>query len=209
MGLSSPLQISVVRPRPFRQWIAVRLGAVAALMLAVVAFLGVRGHNSAAVIGGLGALGVMAVIAAIEIPLVLRVMARRQQRVFDTAPQGTLFAARVSQLGTLAGAVSGPESARRGLRQGTLLLNATGVSFTPSARRGGQGDTSISWQELSAVRLSPSPGSASARLQAITGDGRAVSWLIPPSCVGTLVQALDGIPAQHRTGPATEPVQEA
>jgi hypothetical protein len=34
----------------------------------------------------------------------------------------------VSQVGTLAGAVSGPESARRGLRQGTLLLNVTGTA---------------------------------------------------------------------------------
>ena len=209
MELNSPLEISMVRPRPFRRWIAIRLGAAAAPVIAVMAFLSVRDHNSAAAIGGLGALGVMAVIAAIEIPLLLRIMARRQRRVYETSPEGTLFAARLSQVGTLAGTVSGPNSARRGLRQGTLLLNAAGISFTSSAHRGGHRDTNLTWQQLSAVRLTPSPGSAAARLQAITGDGQAVSWLVPHYSVGLLAHALDRVRAQHRTGPADGPAHEA
>lgn len=138
-----------------------------------------------------------ALIAAIEIALLLRLQARRQRRVFDTAPQGTLFAARVSQVGTLAGAASGPASARRGLRQGTLLLNATGLSFTSPARRGTRRDTNLSWQQLSAVRLTPSPGAATGRLKAITIDGQVVSWLIPHYSCEALIQALDRFRAQQ------------
>lgn len=119
-----------------------------------------------------------------------------------------MFAARVSQVGTLAGAVSGPASARRGLRQGTLVLNATGVSFNSSARRGGQRDTNLSWQQLSAVRLSPSPGSAAGRLKAVTTDGQVVSWLIPHYSCGTLIQALDRIRAEHAI-PADERANQA
>jgi hypothetical protein len=199
--LSSPPEISVVRPKPFGRWLATRLGLPAAVLLIAMTFLGVQGHNSAAVLGGLVALAVAALIGAIEIPLLLRLQARRQRRVFDTAPEGTLFAARVSQVGTLAGAASGPESARRGLRQGTLLLNATGISFTSSARRGGQRETNLSWQQLSAVRLTPSPGSAAGRLRAITSNGQVVTWLIPHYSVGTLVQALDGIRPPQRIKP--------
>lgn len=201
MVLSSPPEISVIRPKPFGRWLAIRLGLPAAVLLVAMAFLGVRGHNSAAVLGGLVALAVAALIGAIEIPLLLWLQARRQRRVFDTAPEGTLFAARVSQVGTLAGAVSGPASARRGLRQGTLLLNATGISFTSSVRRGGLRETSLSWQQLSAVRLTPSSGSAAGRLRAITSNGQVVSWLIPSYSVGTLVQALDQIRAPQPINP--------
>lgn len=195
--LSSSPEVSVVRPRSFRRWIGIRLGVPAAVVLIAMAFLGVHSRNSAAVLGGLAALGVAALIGAIEIPLLLRLQARKQRRVFDTAPQGTLFAARVSQLGTLAGAVSGPASARRGLRQGTLALNATGLSFSSSARRGMQRYTNLSWQQLSAVRLTPSPGSAAGRLKAITIDGQVVSWLIPHYSCETLIQALDRFRAQQ------------
>jgi hypothetical protein len=199
--LISPPEISVVRSKPFGRWLATRLGLPAAVLLIAMTFIGVRGHSSAAVLGGLVALAVAALIGAIEIPLLLKLQARQQRRVFDTAPEGTLFAARVSQVGTLAGAVGGPESARRGVRQGTLRLDATGISFTSSARRGGMRDTSLSWQQLSAVRLTPSPGSAGGRLRAITSTGQVVSWLVPHYSVGTLVQALDRIRARPRIDP--------
>jgi hypothetical protein len=65
------------------------------------------------------------------------------------------------------------------------VLNSTGVSFSSSARRGTQRDTNLSWQQLSAVRLTPSPGSAAGRLKAITIDGQVVSWLIPHYSCGT------------------------
>jgi hypothetical protein len=199
--LSSPPEISVVRPRPFGRWIAIRLGLPFAVMLIAMALLSVQDHNSAALLGGLAAVAVAVLIYALEIPVLLRLQARRQRRVFDNAPEGTLFASRVSQIGTLAGAVSGPASARRGLRQGTLLINATGVSFTSSTRRGAQRDTSLSWQQLSALRLTPSPSKPSGRLKAITTDGQVVSWVIPhPSC-GPLIQALDQIRAEHPISP--------
>jgi hypothetical protein len=198
---SSSPEISVVRPRSFRSWIAIRLSVPAAVVLVAMAFLGAHSRNSAAVLGGLAALGVAALIVGIEMPLVLWLLARKQRRVFASAPQGTLFAARVNQVGGLAGAVSGPASARRGLRQGRLVLNATGVSFSSSARRGTQRDTNLSWQQLSAVRLTPSPGSAAGRLKAITSDGQVVSWLIPHYSCGTLIQALDHIRAQHPIPP--------
>jgi hypothetical protein len=204
---SSP-EISVVRPRPFRRWIAIRLGVPAAVVLVGMAFLGVHSRNPAAVLGGLAALGVAALIVGIEMPLILWLLARKQRRVFDSAPEGTLFAARVRQVGRLAGAVSGPASARRGLRPGTLLLNAAGLSFSSSARRGGQLDTNLSWQRLSAVRLTPSPGSATGRLKAIAIDGQVVSWVIPHYSCGTLIQALDRIRAQHPI-PADERADQA
>jgi len=199
--LSSPPEISVVRPKPFGRWIAVRMGFPYAVVLVAMALLGVRDHNPAAVLGGLAAVGVAALILAIEMPLVLRLQARRQRRVFDTAPHGTLFAARVSQVGTLAGAVSGPASARRGLRQGTLLINEDGISFTSSRRRGVQRDTNLRWQQLSALRLTPSPSKPTGRLKAVTTDGQIVSWLIGHSSCGPLIQALDQIRAQHPINP--------
>ena len=202
VGLSYGLEVTVVRPRPFGHWLAIRLGGAVAVVLVVMTFLGIRDHNSAALIGGLGAVGVMAVIGAIEIPLLLRVMARRQRRLLHAAPEGTLFAGRVSQSGVLAGAVSGPAAARRGLRQGTLLLNDAGICFAPAVKRGHQSEMELTWQQLSALRLTPSPASAGARLEAITSDGQAVSWLVPHYGVSALVQALDGIRASHGIGPA-------
>jgi hypothetical protein len=199
--LSSPPEINVVRPKPFGRWIAIRMGLPYAVVLIAMALLSVRDHNSAAVLGGLAAAGVAALILAIEMPLVLRLQARTQRRVFDTAPHGTLFAGRVSQVGTLAGAVSGPTSARRGLRQGTLLINEDGVSFTSSTRRGVQRDTNLSWHHLSALRLTPSPGKPTGRLKAITTEGQVVSWLIGHFSCGPLIQALDQIRAQHPTNP--------
>jgi hypothetical protein len=199
--MSSPPEISVIRPKPFGRWIAMRLVLPFAVVLIAMALLSVQDHNSAAVLGGLAAAAVAALIAAIEIPLVLKLEARRQRRVFGTAPVGTLFAARVSQVGTLAGAVSGPASARRGLRRGTLLVNAAGVSFTSLTGRGEQRDTNLSWQQVSAVRLMPRPGKAGGHLKAITNDGQVVSWLIPHFSCETLINALYQIPAQHPINP--------
>jgi len=88
------------------------------------------------------------------------------------------------------------------------VLNATGVSFSSSARRDTQRDTNLSWQQLSAVRLTPSPGSAAGRLKAITIDGQVVSWLIPHYSCGTLIQALDRIRVQHPI-PADERADQA
>jgi hypothetical protein len=205
--LGSSPEISVVRPRSFGRWIAIRLIPVAVVLMAF-AFFGVYSRNSGAVFGALAALGVAALILGIELPLILRLQARTQRRVFETAPEGTLFAARVSQVGQLAGAVSGPASARRGLRQGRLVLNAAGVSFSSAARRGTQRDTNLSWQQLSAVRLTPSPGSAGGRMKAITFDGQVVSWLIPHYSCGPLIEALDRIRAQHPM-PADERTDQA
>ena len=113
MVVSSLPEISVIRPKPLGRWIAMRLGLPFGVPLIAMAFLGVQDHNSAAVLGGLAAFAVAALIRAIEIPVLLKLQARRQRRVFDTAPLGTLFAARVSQVGTLAGAVSGPAACGR------------------------------------------------------------------------------------------------
>lgn len=76
VALSSPPEISVVRPKPFGRWIAIWMGLPAAVLLIAMAFLGAHGHNSAAVLGGLVALAVPALIGAIEVPHLLRLQAR-------------------------------------------------------------------------------------------------------------------------------------
>jgi hypothetical protein len=196
--LNSLPMISVARPKPLWQWMAVRMGTAAGLVIVLLAFLAVTSHKYASV-GELALVvfGFLAVILAVETPLILRVLARRQQRLLTSSPPGTLFAAYVRQVGTLAGAVSGPASARSGLRPGKLLLNGGGVSFTPSGNRGLPYDTTLSWRQLSDVRLTPSPGSACGRLEVITGNGQVVSWVIPSSAVTRLIDVLDRVQAEH------------
>ena len=198
MESNSLPRITVARPRPFWQWLAVRLSTVAALMIVFLVFLAARSHNYASVAElGLVVFGILAVIMAVETPLILRVFARRQQRLFSAAPAGTLFATYVRQVGTLAGAVSGPASARRGLRPGKLLLNSSGLSFTPSGNRGLPCETTLTWRQLSDLRLRPSPGLAGGRLEVITTHGEIVSWLVPSSAITRLIEVLGRIQAGH------------
>lgn len=146
-------------------------------------------------------LGIAAVIVAVETALILRAFARRQQRLFSASPAGTLFASYVRQVGTLAGAVSGPASARRGLRPGKLLLTQGGVSFTPSRSRELSGETTLTWRQLSDVRLTPSQGTARGRLEAVTANGQVVSWIVPSSAITRLIGALGQLQADrlHRS----------
>jgi hypothetical protein len=196
--LNSLPTISVTRPKPLWQFLAARFGIPAAAVILIMAFLAVSSHNYASVgVLMVVVIGIAAVIVAVETSLILRVLARRQQRLWTASPPGTLFAAHVRQVGTLAGAASGPSSARRGLRPGKLLLDGGGVSFTPSANRGPRSETSLTWRQLSDVRLTPNPGSAVGRLEVITTSGQIVSWLIPSGAVTKLIGVLDRLHAEH------------
>jgi hypothetical protein len=197
--LNSLPTISVARPRPFWQFLAVRVGVPVGLVMVFLAFVAVRTHNYASV-GKLMLLvfGIMAAIIAVEAPLILRALARRQSRLWAASPPGTLFAGYVRQAGTLAGAVSGPASARSGLHPAQLLLNDGGVSFTPSGNRGLPSETTLTWGQLSDVRLMPNPGTAGGRLEVLTTNGQVVSWLIPSTAVIKMIDALVRIQAERR-----------
>lgn len=176
-------KITVVRPRPFWQWLAIRLGPI---LLAVIVFSAVfagKGHAAAALLLGLLVAGVVAVILPAKALLISRLAERRQRQLLSESPPGTLFAGSVSQVGVLAGAVSGPLSAREGMRPGRLRLDRTGLSFASAPSRREPFKTDINWQLVSELRLTPSPGRAGGRLTVITADGQTVYWLVPALAV--------------------------
>ena len=192
-------KVTVVRPRPFWQWLAIRVGPIVVAVIVLLAVFAGRGHTAAAVLPGLLAAGVVAVILPAEVLLMSRLAERRQRKALSESPPGTLFAGYVRQVGVLAGAVSGPPSAREGMRPGLLRLDWTGLSFTSAPSRRKPFETDINWQLVLELRLTPSPGSAGGRLTVITADGQTVYWLVPAfGGLAELIDTLDRLQEQHR-----------
>jgi hypothetical protein len=73
-------------------------------------------------------------------------------------PPGTLFAARATQVGVLAGAVTGRPAARNGLRRGTLTFGRIGVTFTHSGRPGSAAGTAVAWQQVCKLKVAHRDG---------------------------------------------------
>jgi hypothetical protein len=192
-------KITVVRPKPFWQWLGIRLGPIVVAVTVFMAVLMGRSHAAAAVLLGLLVVAVVAVILPAEALLIFRLAERRQQKLLSESPAGTLFAASVRQVGVLAGAVSGPASAREGMRPGRLRLDGTGLSFNSAPTRRKPCETDITWQHMSEMTLTPSPGSAGGRLNVITSDGQTVYWLIPAfGGLAGLMKVLGRLQEQQR-----------
>jgi hypothetical protein len=176
--MDSP-QITVTAPRlRYWQWITLRISLPMGAVLVFAVVTGISSHNSGMLYGALFATGAVIVIAAIEIPLIRGAVARRERRVRESSPAGTLFAAGGSQIGYLAGALTGPGESRRGLRSGRITIDQAGVNFRATRNDGHSRDTSLAWQQLSRLDVTPGSSPASARIKVVTTDGQTVTWFV-------------------------------
>jgi hypothetical protein len=172
-------EISVTPPRlHYWQWILLRLSPVAAApVVGVIA--GVTGHNSGMTSGALIAAGAIVLIAGIEIPLIMGAQARGRRRTMESAPTDVLLAAHGSQVGYLAGAISGPSEARTGFRSGLINIDRAGVRFRASRENARVWDTNLRWEQIERVDVRSDKSPATARLRVVTTDGQTVWWRLP------------------------------
>jgi hypothetical protein len=201
-------QITIERPRlRYWQWLALRGSPFLAIPV-VGAVAGVATHNRGLAYGGLVALGIVIVLAAVEIPLLHAAFARRQRRQLESwsLPPGTLFAAQAYQVGYLAGAASGAAGSRSGLRRGRLILDDDGVQFQVSRSTNEAWDTTLTWHEIARMDAGPGISPRSARLSAVTTDGKTVTWRFDG--LDRLSAALDRL-RRDRNAAGTRPVRPA
>jgi hypothetical protein len=159
------------------QWLGLRLGLPVGGVLVFGVVTGIRTDNSGLTSGALIAAAAVIILSAIEVPLINYAYARRRRKALESSAAGTLFAADGSQIGYLAGALSGPAESRSGLRSGRFTFDNTGVNFRVSRNRRA-GDTSLAWKQISRVDVTPGRSPILARLKVITTDGQTVTWLL-------------------------------
>jgi hypothetical protein len=105
-------------------------------------------HNSAAVTGGVIAVGIMILILGVELPLIMRGQRRRQEILMNSLPNGAFYSGRASLY---------PPHGVRGLpTTGTILFDRAGVKFNP--KKDGASPTTITWDSVIRIELAPAPG---------------------------------------------------
>jgi hypothetical protein len=117
------------------------------IVVIVMALLLVLNHHSSGVIGGIVAVGVIALILGIELPLIVRAQDRRQQSLTEDLPEGGFYAGRASLLA---------HDGRRLPVLGTILFTDSGVNFSPKKAR--IPPLTLAWNDVSRIRLAANPG---------------------------------------------------
>lgn len=155
----------VVEPKPASKS-CIRIVAPG-YVLVWVPFL-VLDHGLSAVIGFVGGIGFVALLFAVEVPLISRAQDRRQARLMKTLPRDGIFVGTASIF---------PIKAEQGRfpRSGTITFTRQGVSFSP--KRGTE-PFNLDWSGVSQLRLVPMPrtiGVGRLTLDLIDGHRRVFS----------------------------------
>jgi hypothetical protein len=166
---------------------AIRLALPLGVLVGMVAP-GVVSHNSAAVVGALIAIVVMAVLMAVEVPLILRAARRRRQRLLNHAPPGTRFAAMATSRGWR-GAPPFGSPVSLGRSRGLLRIDHVGVSYQVS----GAAAETYRWKQVSRVEVKPRTP-LTGLLDVITASGLIRQWQVPG--LPELIAALEPIGAE-------------
>lgn len=183
-------QITIERPRlRFWQWQIMRMWPYFVGVIALVG-VGIARHKPGIVYGALITAGAVVLIAAVQGPLILGAVARRERKAIQSwsLPPGTLFAALGSQIGFLAGAASGPAESRVYLRRGLLTVDGAGVRFRGSPSTHEPWDTTLSWPQIARVDARPGRSPRNALVSVVTIDGKTVAWRV--DCLDELITAL-------------------
>lgn len=149
------------------------------IVVIVMALLLALNRHSSGAIGAIIAIGLLALILGIEIPLILRAQDRRQQTLMADLPAAGFYAGRASLLA---------HDGKRGLPvRGTILFTVAGVTFTP--KKSGNPPLALGWEDVSRIRLSSNPGQIGVgRLVLTLTDGKTRAFTVPR--YGTMARIL-------------------
>lgn len=117
-----------------------------ALLVSAVVVLGLN-HSSSGLIGVLGGVAGTAVILGIELPLIIRGKRRNQEARLRSLPPGGLFSGRARTISNVRG--------RRRVVEGDILVDASGILFTPK-KVTSMPPLTVPWESVSSLKLSPS-----------------------------------------------------
>ena len=171
----------VAPPKGLWQFVLKRLLVVAVIALIMVwAISDSRKGTIAAVIF----LAAIALIAAIEVPLLERRWRRLEEQRLASLPEGAIYAGPARAEGA-PGSGSGRPVA------GELILDAKGVSFTPK-RTAQVGNLSFGWAEMSHIKLNPITYAPLAGSLVLTLAGGATQNFLVQRC-GSLADKLQNL----------------
>lgn len=166
------------------------------VVLGGMSLIGVLAHNPAMPAGALMALGGIAIIAVIEVPLILRMHQRKRAKLLASAPKGTIFVTRAIPL-------KAARDRPTGLRECLLLLDDAGISFIRAKDPTAAPDIAIPWQHITDVSAAPMRFQvARAKLQIVTSTGEILAWSVQG--LGPLAAALTNLTSRW-PGPGEQP----
>ena len=172
----------VAKPKGLWQFVLKRL-----LLVAVIAVVMVWAISDSrkGIVAALVFLAVIALIAAIQVPLLQRRWRRLEEQRLASLPEGAIYVGPARAEG-----LSGSGSARP--VPGELVLDAEGISFIPK-RADQAGNLSFKWADMSHIRLNPityAPMAGS--LELTLARGATQSFLVQ-RC-GSLADKLQHLP---------------
>lgn len=174
----------VVPPRGLWRFVITRVLAVAAL--GFIMAIGLN-HSSKVVIGAIFFLGLMVLLAAIQVPLFQRRWRRQEQTRLESLSGNAIYAgpARADNL---------PGTTRSRQVAGELVLDRQGFSFTP--RHATDAPTlNIGWAQMTHIRLSPIPLAPVAGSLELTLSGGSTQSFVVQRCE-SLADKLQRLPEQ-------------
>ncbi len=127
-------------------------------------------HHSGGAIGAVIAIGLVALILGIELPLISRWQRRRQETHRAQMPAGGFYAGRSSLL---------PSRGQHGLpATGDILLADAGINFSPKKASGES--LNVSWDSIRRIGLGPRPGKIGVGMLTLTfTDGSTRAFTVP------------------------------
>jgi hypothetical protein len=130
----------------------------------------VLNHNSSGVIGGALAVVFLALLVAVEVPLILRAQDRRQEALTGDLTDGAFYAGRASMVGH--------DRGRRLPTPGTIVFSDAGIRFSPKTE--GAVGLELAWDTISGIRLRPQPGKIGIGLLRLAlNDGGSRTFTVP------------------------------
>jgi hypothetical protein len=171
-----------VRPKGLWRFVFTRLVTVAAIALVMVWALN---NTRRGVIEAIVFLGVIALVAAVQVPLFQQRWRHLDERRLESLPSDTIYAGP-------ARAESPPGAVGNRPVPGELVLNGKGVSFIPK-RAGELPTSSVTWAEISHIRLQPISAAPLAGALVLTVAGGSKRSFVVQRCQ-SLADALSQLP---------------
>jgi hypothetical protein len=183
----APPRLSVTAAQPMWRWLGVRLGVPAIVVVTIMVVGGIITHNAGLIGAAFIVVGIAAAILGVEVPLLLRAIRRRQERLLASSPAGTLFAARATHVNPANGIARASAQSRHGLDRGLLRIDQTGATFAPD--RPPSPPISIGWDQVDRIDITPRT-QLIAGLELVGASRQTEYWRVPGmrQLIGTLTQ---------------------
>ncbi len=155
------------------RWFGIRAGLPILAVVGTGVVAGFATGNSAESGGALIALGIIAVIIGIEVPLIVGAQRRKRRKMIAESPPGSWFVCPAIQCQTrTVGQSSRPMPGS--MRNGRFVLGAAGITFTPPRSTTPASD--VRWSTVSRLTVTPVTGILS-KVEALV-DGQILGWRV-------------------------------